>query len=399
LIPAEPDLPRMRRERHRRLVSEMQGQGFDALILLGGSNVSYATGARVMGSDFGRAAYHRPVAVVLATDEEGPHLFTPFPEGAPPDLPDDHVHGHVPVDSPGRVELAARRIADVLGEASRGSIGIDEYSLPLRASLERVMPGATLGDPNMVMSAARVVKSADELSCIKMAQRINEVAIADLWSRMAPGTRTAELTGLFLERVFELGITGNVVDPVWQVMPRSISEGPYSVTGDVVFPTPASDEVLDTGDVVWVDTGLTFHGYGSDFGCTAVIGNGGSAAQQRQFQEWRAIVDRVLERVRPGATGGELTRAAVGERGSRPWLRYFYLAHGIGADPAEMPFIGTDLGPDFDESLVLAPGMVLVLEPVVWDEGESGYRAEEIVAVTDSGYERLSTPFTGVGPP
>jgi len=36
--------------------------------------------------------------------------------------------------------------------------------------------------------------------------------------------------------------------------------------------------------------------------------------------------------------------------------------------------IGTDLGEAFDDRLVLAPGMVLVLEPAIWDEGAAGYR-------------------------
>jgi Xaa-Pro aminopeptidase len=76
--------------------------------------------------------------------------------------------------------------------------------------------------------------------------------------------------------------------------------------------------------------------------------------------------------------------------GRRPWLAHLYLAHGTGTESAEMPYVGTDLGEDFDESLVLAPGMVLVLEPVIWEDGHGGFRAEEIVAVTDSGVERLS---------
>jgi hypothetical protein len=38
--------------------------------------------------------------------------------------------------------------------------------------------------------------------------------------------------------------------------------------------------------------------------------------------------------------------------------------------------------------------MVLVLEPVVWDDGASGHRSEEIVAVTDDGYRRLSQEAT-----
>jgi Xaa-Pro aminopeptidase len=52
--------------------------------------------------------------------------------------------------------------------------------------------------------------------------------------------------------------------------------------------------------------------------------------------------------------------------------------------------IGTDAGPDADERLTLAPGMVLVIEPVIWDDGAAGYRAEDIVAVTDDGWVALS---------
>ncbi len=74
----------------------------------------------------------------------------------------------------------------------------------------------------------------------------------------------------------------------------------------------------------------------------------------------------------------------------RPWLPHLYLAHGIGVDSAEAPFIGTDLGAEFDESIVLRPGMVFVLEPIAWTDGTGGYRGEEIVAVTDDGYELLS---------
>jgi Xaa-Pro aminopeptidase len=34
---------------------------------------------------------------------------------------------------------------------------------------------------------------------------------------------------------------------------------------------------------------------------------------------------------------------------------------------------------------------VFVLEPVIWQDGVGGYRSEEVVVVTEDGYERLST--------
>lgn len=100
----------------------------------------------------------------------------------------------------------------------------------------------------------------------------------------------------------------------------------------------------------------------------------------------------MLAVTRPGATGADLTRAAISASGCerRPWLSHLYLAHGIGVDSAEAPFIGTDLGDDFDEAIVLETGMVFVVEPVAWADGTGGYRSEEIVTVTDDGYELLS---------
>ena len=43
--------------------------------------------------------------------------------------------------------------------------------------------------------------------------------------------------------------------------------------------------------------------------------------------------------------------------------------------------------------------MVLVFEPVVWEDGHCGHRSEEIVAITDDGYLWLSSraELDGVG--
>jgi Xaa-Pro aminopeptidase len=76
--------------------------------------------------------------------------------------------------------------------------------------------------------------------------------------------------------------------------------------------------------------------------------------------------------------------------GVRPWIEHFYLAQGVGTESAEMPLIGTDLGEQFDERLIMQHGMVVVFEPVIWQDGAAGYRSEDIVAVTDTGWMKLS---------
>ena len=54
------------------------------------------------------------------------------------------------------------------------------------------------------------------------------------------------------------------------------------------------------------------------------------------------------------------------EMSSRNWMMRRLIIDTIKADP--------DLGPAFDETIVLEPGMVLVLEPVIWEDGEGGWR-------------------------
>ena len=142
--------------------------------------------------------------------------------------------------------------------------------------------------------------------------------------------------------------------------------------------------------MLWIDTGINLYGYASDFGATWIVGRDPSPVEVEQFERWQATVDRALTRVKPGATAADLVEAARDHDGRRPWLSYFYLAHGIGTDSAEMPFVGTDLGDAFDAGLTLQPGMVLVFEPVIWNDSSAGHRSEEIVAVTDDGYRWLS---------
>ncbi|HSS10843.1 MAG TPA: Xaa-Pro peptidase family protein [Acidimicrobiales bacterium] len=387
----EPDLARMRRERYARLQAQLAAQGLDAILLLGGSHVEYATGAPVLTADAGRAALFRTVAYVVR-DDPFPHLFAAYPEGVPEEVPADHVH------PPLYPELGAGAIADLV--AGAGAVGLDEYTAPMW----RELAGFEFVDASSVMGAAKICKTADELRSIRSAQHINEQAMVDVQAALRPGVRQTDLTGLFLRRIFELGATGNAVDPIWQVMPARIESGPWTVHGDVAFPTATTDRILRHGDVVWVDTGITFHGYASDFGRTWLVGRQPTPQQEDQFARWRAVVDAVLDVVKPGASGGDLTRAARSAlpAGARtPWLRHFYLIHGVGTDSAEMPLIGTDLGPAFDDGIVLAPGMVLVLEPVIWDDGACGYRSEDIVAVTDDGWVALSdnqyTPFGSPG--
>jgi Xaa-Pro dipeptidase len=398
LIPDTPDKARMRRQTGARLRAAMADKGVDALILLNNNNVVYATGASWPLGDAGLSHVERPVAVVLAGDE-WPHLFMPFREGASSDsdLPADHLHDPVYLEFDEGVENFARVVADLIPDGA--VVAVDECTGAMGRAQKTLFRAGAPADAALVIGAAKLIKTPDELACIRTACRITEQAMVDVQAALVPGVRQIDLSAVFVRRAFELGATANMLDAIWQVMPDSRESGVWTTHGDLALPLLTTERELAKGDVLWTDASITYAGYCSDFGRTWIVGAEPTSRQQAQYVKWREILTAVLDVLRAGATAADLTKAAVtANGGSKPWLPHFYLGHGIGTTAAEMPLLGTDLGPTYDENFVFEPSMVLVLEPVVWEDGTGGYRSEEIVVITEEGWIPLTDyPYTPYG--
>jgi Xaa-Pro aminopeptidase len=390
-IPDLPDRSRMYRECGARLRDTMRQKGVDALVLLGNGNVVYSTGISWPLLDAGLSHVERPVAIVLA-DDDHPHLFMPLREGSASDceVPADHVHGPLYLEFDEGVERFAKVLADLV-PAGGAKVAVDELTGAMRRAQARLFPGAPPSDAGLVVGPAKLVKTPDQMSCIRTACRITEEAVADVQKSLAPGVRQVDLSAAFVRRAFELGATANMLESIWQVMPTSKAEGTWTTTGDLALPLMTTERELHRGDVLWTDISITYEGYCSDFGRTWLVGEEPSDRQHAQFENWHEILDAVLAVTKAGATSGDLARAAVAANGgTKPWLPHFYLGHGIGTNAAETPMIGTDLGQEFDDNFVFPAGMMLVLEPVVWEDGTGGYRSEEIVVITEDGYQSIT---------
>jgi Xaa-Pro dipeptidase len=389
-LPAHPDLARMRRDRGARVRELMAAKGIDALVLLANANVSYVTGASWPLTDAGRANLARPVAVVLADDED-PHLFSPFLDHVVPDVEHDHDHLHGPtyLDADEGVELFARQVAALVPR--HGVVAFDEVTGAMHRHRDLLFTDWPPRAATEVTNAARLVKTSDELALLRHALWITEQAMAEVQAGLVPGARQTDLTARFLHRAFELGAEANVLDPIWQVMPDHQADLPWTVHGGLASPLLSTERTLAAGDVLWVDVGIMYGGFHSDFGRTWVVGQDPTARQQAQHARWSEIDAAVRSVLRAGVTAAELTQAAMEVcDGDRPWMAHFYLGHGLGLDSAEAPYVGTDLGDGYDRRLVLPAGTVVVIEPVVWDEGHSGYRSENVFAVTEDGAVNLT---------
>ena len=397
-VPDKPDLARMRREVGARIRTEMVERGIGALILLGNNAVAYATGVSWPLGDAGLSHVERPVAVILP-DDEWPYLFLPIRDGAPEEsvLPDDHVLPPVYLEFDEGVETFARALADLV--PADAVYAVDESTGAMLRAAKRLFPSGPPRDAALVIGAAKLIKTPDELSCIRNACRITEEAMVEVQAALAPGMRQIDLSAGFVRRAFERGATANMLDAIWQVMPSSKESGVWTTHGDLALPLLTTERRLAAGDVLWVDVSITYSGYCSDFGRTWIVGQDPTPRQQAQFGRWKDLITAVFETLRPGVTLSDLAAAAIAVNGgTKPWLPHFYLGHGIGTSAAEMPMIGTDLGPTYDKNFILKPGMVLVLEPVVWEDGTGGYRSEEIVVITEEGFAPLTDyPYTPYG--
>jgi Xaa-Pro aminopeptidase len=398
-IPDVPDRARMYLECGARLRDSMREKGVDALVLLGNGNVVYATGASWPLLDAGLSHVERPVAIVLA-DDDHPHLYMPFAEGSAFDteVPDDHVHGPLYLEFDEGVEHFGGVLSGLLPPGAK--VAVDELTGAMRRAASKLFPAGPPSDAALVIGPAKLVKTVDQISAVRKACRITEQALVDVQASVAPGVSQMELSAQFVRRAFELGATTNMIEAIWQVMPTTRNSGSvWTTTGDLALPLLPTEKPLVKGDVLWTDISITFEGYCSDWGRTWVVGDEPTPAQQANFAKWRSILDAVLAVTKAGATSGDLARAAIAANGgTKPWLPHFYLGHGIGTNAAEMPMIGTDLGTAFDDNFVFPAGMLLVLEPVVWEDGTGGYRSEEIVVITEDGYQSITDyPYAPYG--
>ena len=102
--------------------------------------------------------------------------------------------------------------------------------------LPGLLPGVELADATLATGAARILKTPDEIACLRHSQHINEVAMYDVEAALRPGVRQNELSAIFLRGVFEQGASSSIIDPIWNITPLSVAAGTHTANDDVGLP-------------------------------------------------------------------------------------------------------------------------------------------------------------------
>ena len=159
------------------------------------------------------------------------------------ELDADHLHDPVYLDFDEGVEQFAKTLSNVVPASA--VIAIDDFTAAMlrdRELLRVQWPPQAAGD---VIGAARLVKTPDELACLRHILWITEQAMVDVQAALVPERRQSDLTALFFRRIFELGAEANILDPIWQVMPQPA--GRAALDGARRHRLPAADHGARTG--------------------------------------------------------------------------------------------------------------------------------------------------------
>ncbi len=130
--------------------------------------------------------------------------------------------------------------------------------------------------------------------------------------------------------------------------------------------------------LIIMDCGARLGGYCSDL--TRTFLPSGSAFQQKVYWDVESIQGELIDMVKPGVRFSEIQKMyeKLMEKGGYKVFHLF--GHGVGLSVHEGP------GPDD----VLEPGMVLTVEPGIYEEKRGGCRIEDMVVVTKEGCRVLS---------
>ncbi|KAF9165188.1 hypothetical protein DFQ26_000478 [Actinomortierella ambigua] len=160
-----------------------------------------------------------------------------------------------------------------------------------------------------------------------------------------------------------------------------------------------NDTELVDGMLILIDSGARLHGYISDITRTFWAANtrwGRGRGKQDQDKNdklekiWYLVKSAqmaALNATRPGVSPASLDKRARETIAAGGYGEYFThrLGHGIGLEGHEPPYLN---GGNTKEEL--KTGMTFTNEPGVYVEGQFGIRLEDMVIVTETGYELLS---------
>ena len=136
-----------------------------------------------------------------------------------------------------------------------------------------------------------------------------------------------------------------------------------SINEEVIHGIPSSHRIIKNGDLVKVDLGINLNGYFSDSSRMFCIGEV-SPEKKRLVQVTKECVEAGLKAVKPWGFLGDMGQAVHDHAYENGYTVVREIGgHGVGLEFHEEPWVGYNSRRG--TQMVLAPGMVFTIEPMV----------------------------------
>ena len=387
------DFPRSeytrRFDRARTLMAE---QNLDAIVVSNIENVAYLAGSCSFDNSWAMSFWH-PIAypsIAIITKMDGPVLIAHDvfmnvlqQAGAIETVRSYYEKGRDEVQD--YVGLTVQTLKDL--RVSKGRLGIElgsgyttdpKIGMPLKSflAIQKSLPDAKFVDGSEILRTLRMIKSKHEIEYIRKATEAVDKTFQICFEAIKSGLSETEVASISNRIISEQGAR-----PVWTL----------AICSPLGIYSPRPNVKLEKGKLLFLDLGATYAGYHTDFNRMAVVGEA-SEDQRKTCANIAKITRATVEAVKPGIRACDLVdicksqyrivgvNPPPGPSGYGPHRK---IGHGIGLTLSEAPQITTY------EKTVLEPGMTFCIEPPITTT-EGFYVTEQVVAVTDDGYEILS---------
>ena len=165
---------------------------------------------------------------------------------------------------------------------------------------------------------------------------------------------------------------------------ETLAAGPERSVGIHAFPTYTGGAFGGPGFSI-LDFGLKYAGYTSDVTLT-FVGEPLSKPQEKMLSIVEKAYKLALSMVKPGELTRNISLAVDTYYGRHRKCMEHGLGHGIGLQAHEAPFLRSRA----DGACALEPGMIITLEPGLYDPVHGGCRLENDVLITETGAEVLT---------
>lgn len=235
-----------------------------------------------------------------------------------------------------------------------------------------------------VICAARTIKDAGEVAEIRNAMAITRDAIHAMMKAAKPGMYEYQLEGVFTKVLADAGVRESAFGNI-------VSAGRNNFYIHYEEPTG----VLCDGDLILTDVGARKNEYVSDISRAFPVNGKFTAPQKEVYSIALQVNKELMGLLVPGKISFEEIEAYSRKRVGELLVEAGYLGkdedvskyywhkgtHHIGLDVH-------DVGPPGNP---IAPGMVFTIDVGIYMEDKNiGFRVEDNVVITDTGYEHLS---------